>query len=219
MGSIRRTSVNNILHKQYDVLPFEGAWREAFDRPEKTGVWFVYGRPANGKSFFCKQLTYELARLGRKTAYFSIEEGDTLPFQKSIRRAGWMEVQRHIVVETGFVPFGEMAGWLKKNERVKAVVIDTVQRWDLKPGDLPALLEMFRRRLLIVVSHVKDNNLPDGKVADNLLKAADMKVWVEGYRAHSKGRLYGEKGWYDIWPEHAAAYWAENIINKAERYG
>jgi len=30
---------------------------------------------------------------------------------------------------------------------------------------------------------------------------------VEGYRAFSKGRTFGELGYYTIWPERAEAYW------------
>jgi len=36
---------------------------------------------------------------------------------------------------------------------------------------------------------------------------ADLKIWVEGYRAFSKGRTFGELGYYTIWPERAEAYW------------
>jgi hypothetical protein len=36
---------------------------------------------------------------------------------------------------------------------------------------------------------------------------ATLKIWVEGYRAFSKGRFIGSTGQYDVWAEGAERYW------------
>jgi hypothetical protein len=74
------------------------------------------------------------------------------------------------------------------------IFIDSIQRWDLKKSDLASFREQFRNKLVIPISHVKDNGLPDGSVANELLRDASMKIWVEGFRAISRGRLFGEVG-------------------------
>lgn len=36
---------------------------------------------------------------------------------------------------------------------------------------------------------------------------ADMKVYIESYRAFSRGRYIGPRGYFDIWPEGARKCW------------
>ena len=38
---------------------------------------------------------------------------------------------------------------------------------------------------------------------------ASQKVYVEGYRAFSKGRFNGPKMQIDVWPEEAEKYWGD----------
>ena len=51
--------------------------------------------------------------------------------------------------------------------------------------------------------------LPTGRSGKSVMFDASLKIYVEGYRAFSKGRFIGPKGYYDIWPEEAARYWGE----------
>ena len=53
---------------------------------------------------------------------------------------------------------------------------------------------------------VENNEAGIGILKNN----ATLKVWVEGYRAFSKGRFIGRTGKYDIWPERAEGYWEGN---------
>lgn len=55
-------------------IPFEGKWRDAFDLPERKGVWLIWGNSANGKTTFAMQLCKYLCQFGR-VAYNSMEEG------------------------------------------------------------------------------------------------------------------------------------------------
>jgi hypothetical protein len=38
---------------------------------------------------------------------------------------------------------------------------------------------------------------------------ACLKIYVEKFRAFSKGRFIGEKGYYNIWKEEAEKHWGE----------
>lgn len=205
--AIKVTSVYNLLKKRFDKIPFEGAWLEAFDQPEKRGTWFVSGRSTNGKSSFCLQLVKELARLGLKSLYFAFEEGNTLTFQNSVKRINWADYASNIQVVEEFAPFEEVLKDLQKR-RVNVVVFDTIQRWNMATMQEYLLLkEKCPNILFIFISHVKDNGMPDGRVANVIAQDADLKIWIEGFRAISKGRLYGSVGHYTIWPEKAAEYW------------
>lgn len=59
----RALNVRDILNKKYDVFPFEGKWKDAFDTPEVRGCWFVWGNSGNGKTSFVMQLCKELASM------------------------------------------------------------------------------------------------------------------------------------------------------------
>ena len=64
-GMKRALNVRDILNKKYDVFPFEGKWKDAFDTPEVRGCWFVWGNSGNGKTSFVMQLCKELCKYDR----------------------------------------------------------------------------------------------------------------------------------------------------------
>ena len=90
-GMRRALNVRDILNKKYDVFPFEGKWKDAFDTPEVRGCWFVWGNSGNGKTSFVMQLCKELCKYDR-VAFNSLEEGTSLTVQNNLRRFGMAEV-------------------------------------------------------------------------------------------------------------------------------
>ena len=48
--------VREMLNMKYDTFPFEGKWRDAFDNPERKGVWLIWGNSSNGKTSFAMKL-------------------------------------------------------------------------------------------------------------------------------------------------------------------
>ena len=126
--------VREVLNMKFDTLPFEGDWFEAFNTPERRGVWFIWGNTGNGKTSFVMQLCKYLCRFGR-VAYDS---------------------------------------------------------------------------LLIFISHAT-GRLPTGRSAKSVMFDASLKIYVEGYRAFSKGRFIGPRGHFDIWSEKSRLYWGEEI--------
>ncbi|GAB6394627.1 MAG: ATP-binding protein [Bacteroidales bacterium] len=209
---IKKTlSVRNVLQQKYQTVAFTGAWRDAFGRPERRGVWVIFGRTGQGKSMFCMQLVRAFADMKLKTAYFSWEEGFGLTFQNAIRVAGWQEVSRLIVVEDKFIPFEQFAAWVNKHKRVKVFVFDSLQRWDIKKKDLMRLEATYPDRLFVFISHVKGNGQLDGAVAITAERNAFLKIYVEGFKALCKGRTSGDKGYYVIWDKGYNEYWGNNF--------
>jgi len=207
---IRAQSTYNFLNKKYDELPFAGAWYDAFDKPEPRGTWFVYGDSGNGKTSFLQQMAmYFDEELKMRVAYMSLEEAGRRSFQRSARRAGWKEKGSLIQVLPPAGP-DELDEWLEKHNQTKLVIIDTVNYWILKYGFSTTryfeLREKYPDKIFVYMSHVKGNE-PDRAIAVDIMRDADLKIFIQGFRAISKGRDIGSKGHYSIWPEREAKIW------------
>ena len=53
--------------------------------------------------------------------------------------------------------------------------------------------------------------------ATSVMYDADLKIWVEGYVAFSKGRYQGATGEYTIWEKGAYDYW--NVAGPKQKGG
>lgn len=201
---VRALSVNDLLTMKKDVLPLTGAWAEAFGEPERTGVWFIWGNSGNGKTSFAMQLCRELTRFGR-VAYDSLEEADSLSIRRAVMRAGMEETRGRFVLLPG-EGMDELSVRLKKRRSPDFVVIDSFQYTGMTYRDYIALKERHRDKLLVFISHAEGTR-PAGSAARSVMYDASLKVWVEGYRAFSKGRFFGPRREYTVWKERADAYW------------
>lgn len=192
-------SVTDICRKSYDTLPFEGAWLDAFGCPERVGTWLVWGGSGSGKSTFAVQLCRELSRFG-KVLYDSLEEGTSLTFRNKIEQLQDVERGRlQVVSETMEV----LAQRLAKRRSADFVVIDSFQYTGLDYRSYLTFKTAHTNKLLIFISHADGRN-PSGRAAKSVMYDAALKIWVEGYRAFSKGRFIGENGGvYTIWEEGA----------------
>lgn len=196
--------VREILATRYDTLDFEGEWREAFGTPERKGVWLIWGNSANGKTSFALKLCKELCRFGR-VAYDSLEEGACLSMQDAIRRENMMEVDRRFLLIDN-EDMTQLSVRLKRQKSPDFVVIDSLQYARLTYPDYIRFKELHRNKLLIFISHAKGKQ-PRGNTAESVMYDASLKIYVEGFRAFSKGRFKGPKEYYDIVPEKAIPYW------------
>lgn len=207
----RALSISEVLNQKKKVFDFEGAWFEAFGKPERSGVWFIWGNSGNGKSSFVMQLCKELCRFD-KVAYDSLEEGDSLTMQQSLIRHGMVTVGKQFAL-LNCETIEDLKIRLRKRKSYNIVVIDSFQYTMLSYRDYISLKEAFRDKLFIFISHASGRN-PRGAAAQSVMYDATLKVWVEGYIAFSKGRFIGPKGNYTIWNEGAARYWGNNNQNE-----
>lgn len=201
-------SVRQVLRAKLDEFEFEDEWREAFSRPQRQGVWFIWGNSGNGKTSFVMQLAKELCKYG-VVAYNSLEEGDGTTMQKALERYGMIEVNSRFVLIPG-ESMEELSKRLKKWKSPNYIIIDSFQYTQMTYKEYIAFKESHRDKLLIFISHA-DGKQPTGRSARSVMYDASLKIWVEGYRAFSKGRFIGNKGTFDIWPEGAAKYWREEL--------
>ena len=196
----RALSVSDVLRLKRETYAFEGAWAEAFGQPEQNGVWFVWGGSGNGKTSFVLQLCKELSRFGR-VAYDSLEEGASLTMQNAFVKMGMQDVARRVVLldREGMELLDARLG---KRKSPDIVVIDSFQYTGMTFRDYQAFKERHADKLLIFISQA-DGSKPAGRTAVSVMYDAALKIFVSGYRAISKGRYFGTKGYYTIWEERA----------------
>lgn len=200
--------VREMLSIRYKTFPFEGEWADAFGTPERRGVWLIWGNSANGKTSFAMKLCKYLCRFGR-VAYNSMEEGAGLTMRNTLERYGMMDVNRRFLLIDN-ENMEQLGIRLKRQKSPDIVVIDSFQYTQMTYRDYIRFKEAHRNKLLIFISHA-DGRLPNGRSAKSVMYDASLKIYVEGYRAFSKGRFIGSTGYYDIWPDEAGKYWGERI--------
>lgn len=197
-------SMVDLMRKNREVYAFEGALQEAFGQPEQNGVWFIWGRSGNGKTSFVLQLCKELTRYG-KVAYDSLEEGDSLTMQNALMRVGMGDVGRHFILLNESLK--ELDTRLKRRRSPDIVVVDSFQYAHIDLKQYEEFIDQHKNKLIIFVSQA-DGLRPWGRTAQSAMYSASLKIWVEGYRAISKGRYRGNLGYYTIWTEKAEEYWS-----------
>ncbi|KAA6343114.1 hypothetical protein EZS27_009180 [termite gut metagenome] len=205
-------SVKEVLRMNPPKIKLTGRWAEAFGEIAKTGTWLVWGGSGNGKSSFVMQLCKEFAKFGR-VLYVSSEEGFELSFQNSLKRHRMIEVNnRMVLLNEESLP--ELDERLNKQKSPDFVVIDSFQTYGFTFETYLAFKKEHKDKLLIFISHA-EGKLPEGKSAFRVMFNVSQKVYVEGYRAFTRGRFYGPLGHYDIWEEKAIEYHSKlNTDNK-----
>jgi hypothetical protein len=191
-----------------EVLPFEGRWAEAFGAPERTGVWLVWGNSGNGKTAFVMQLCKELCKYGR-VAYNSLEEGAGLSVQNGLIRHGITAGDRQMQLLEG-EPMEELSRRMERRKSPDFYVVDSFQYARMSYRDYILLKEAHRDKLIIFTSHA-DGHSPSGRAAKSVMYDATLKIWVEGWKAFSKGRFFGPTKEFVVWEEGATVYWDKKL--------
>lgn len=202
----RAYNVHQIRQFRPATLDFDGEWLAAIGRPERTGSWLIWGKSANGKTRFALQLARYLCKFGR-VAYDSLEEGLSLTMQHAIAEVGFSDgkAKRNFLL-LDKEPIDELAERLRKEKAPKIVIIDSLQYTGMTYTAYKALRDENPGKLLIFISHA-DGAEPKGNVANSVKFDANVKIYVEGYRAMPQSR-YGGGQPYDVWPQKSAEYWA-----------
>ncbi|GAB6977137.1 ATP-binding protein [Prevotella falsenii] len=203
-------SMVDLMRKNRQVYAFDGEWEEAFGQPEQNGVWFIWGRSGSGKTSFVLQLCKELTRYG-KVAYDSLEEGDSLTMQNALMRVGMGDVGRQFILLNESLK--ELDTRLKRRRSPDIVVVDSFQYAHVDLKQYEEFIARHQNKLIIFISQA-DGMKPLGRTAQSAMYSASLKIWVEGYRAISKGRYFGNKGYFTIWEERADKYWKKDENKK-----
>lgn len=202
----RAYSPSEILNIKKKDFAFSGEWRDAFGSPEQSGVWLIWGNSGNGKTSFVMQLCRELSRFGR-VVYNTLEEGvSSKVMQDAIKRFGLNELDGRLQFVSESTD--ELTKRLSKRRSPDFAIIDSFQNAGISYKRYLDMKAMNRGKLIVFVSRAS-GKMPMGRAAESVMYDADLKIWVEGYRAFSKGRYIGKSGFMDIWHNGAMEYWGE----------
>lgn len=200
----RATGINELLNKNIECFDFDGDFFAAFDKPEKTGSWFIWGNSGNGKTSFTIQLAKYLTRFER-VAYNSLEEGGSKTMQNAFNRVKMQDVDGKLVLLSESIDTLDKR--MSKKRSPKIVIIDSFQYARMNEKKYFSFMERHGKNKLIIFISQADGKQPRGNTAITAMYAASLKIWVEGYRAFSKGRYFGTKAFYEIWQQKANEYW------------
>lgn len=200
-------SSTDLLATKYDEINWRGKWFDNFDNPEARGVWSVSGHSGNGKTAFLLQLAKELSKKGR-VLYNSLEEGNSKTMKKAWIQHGLPDCGRKVQLIKE--DMSELAIRLEKRQSPNIIIIDSFQYTDFNFKSFLKFKSKFHNKLFIF-NHQMDGNKIMDKVGIRVNFDADLKIWVEGFKAFSKGRYFGEC-WEDgltIWEKGAEKYWGK----------
>jgi hypothetical protein len=206
----RALTINNVLDEKHEIMHLSGPWHEAFGEVERTGVWFIWGASGSGKSSFAMQLCEELCNHG-KVLYNSLEEGTGITFQERIKRLNTQNMLRRFGVVCEDMK--DVCTRLKKRRSADFVIVDSYQYTGMTYPEYVKMKENHTDKLFIFISHAEGRR-PSGRSAKSVMFDANLKIWVEGFKAHSNGRFIGSNGGiYTIWEEGAWKFWGERTID------
>lgn len=187
--------VTDFYDKKFSELNFTGAWLDSFGTPERNFKALVYGGSGNGKTEFMVMLGKYLATF-TKVYYNSHEQKHSKSLQMAVIRNNLKEVAGKIIFADG-EPFDEMVSRLKKRNSPGAIILDSLQYMNLTANQYKQLVQMFPRKIIIVVSWEQANK-PQGSHAEAILYMVDVKIRVKNFRAEFRSRFGGNKD-FIIW--------------------
>jgi predicted ATP-dependent serine protease len=203
----RAVSVAKLLERKLEVYEFDGIWGQVIGNPERNGIWLIYGREKNGKTWFALKLAEYLSALS-KVLYISAEEGTGPNFQSSCIRAN-LDYKNRDLQFTEYIPIAELEMVLKRRYSPRVVIIDNTSVYgsELKSADIVRLMRN-ERVLFIILAHEKRNQ-PDGATAVMAKKLAKVILRVEGLTADVSGRVPG--GQITIDENRSLIYWGAPV--------
>lgn len=210
---IRAYNPREVSQKKYEVIKWNGQWRESFGRPAMNETWFISGASAQGKSSFVMQLAKKFCEYG-KTLYVSAEEGIRQSFQRRLEMFEMNSVGRKLsIIEDPDINL--LKERLSKPKSPRFIIIDSFQMANWTYQDAMELIEKFNKKSFIFISQ-EYKSRPIGADAVRLRYAAGVKIRVSGFMALCSGR---EKetaggGGFVVWDEGAIRYGNKIAVEK-----
>lgn len=210
---IRAYNPREVSQKKYEVIKWNGQWRESFGRPAMNETWFISGASAQGKSSFVMQLAKKLCEYG-KVLYVSAEEGIRQSFQRRLKMFEMNSVGRKLsIIEDPDINL--LKERLSKPKSPRFIIIDSFQMANWTYQDAMELIETFNKKSFIFISQ-EYKSRPMGADAVRLRYAAGVKIRVSGFMALCSGR---EKetaggGGFVVWDEGAIRYGNKIAVDK-----
>lgn len=150
------------------------------------------------------QLIKYLCKFDR-VIYDSLEESTGKSLQMSLNRHGMEEVNHKLLI-LDREPMDRLSERLSRKRSPGIAIIDSFQYSGLSYQGYKDLKERHANKLLIFISHAEGMR-PEGRAAKKVEYDADVKIFIQGFRAMCKSRFMEKPGVpFLIWEEGAARY-------------
>jgi predicted ATP-dependent serine protease len=181
-GSNGIMSSRDLRDYRYDNYDFSGKWLDLVGKPAKKFHMMVYGRPKQGKSYFCFDLAQYLSNFG-KVLYIAAEEGFSATLQKKLEDMGGDNENLDFA---NFRDYETIKNALPGHD-YRFVVIDSVNYIRIEPEQIEELKANNPRMALITVQQATK----DGKFRGSQQFAHNCDIIIEVIQgvAHSTGRF------------------------------
>ena len=175
-------SSRDLRDYRYDQYEFDGKWYDLVGKPGKKFHMMVYGRPKQGKSYFCFDLAQYLSNFG-KVLYIAAEEGFSATLQKKLEDMGGDNDNLDFA---NFRDYETIKNALPGHD-YRFVVIDSVNYIKIEPEEIEQLKADNPRMALITVQQATK----DGKFRGSQQYAHNCDIIIEVIQgvAHSTGRF------------------------------
>lgn len=175
-------SSRDLRDYRYDQYDFEGKWYDLVGKPGKKFHMMVYGRPKQGKSYFCFDLAQYLSNFG-KVLYIAAEEGFSATLQKKLEDMGGDNDNLDFA---NFRDYETIKNALPGHD-YRFVVIDSVNYIRIEPEEIEELKANNPRMALITVQQATK----DGKFRGSQQYAHNCDIIIEVIQgvAHHTGRF------------------------------
>lgn len=186
----RLLTVKNLYDKTYITYAFDGIFKDVFGLPSIHGIWLIYGKDKNGKTWGVLILCEYLSRFA-KIWYISAEEGTDMEFQASAKRAK-IDVNNSKIHFSEYVSIEDIKTRLKKRNPPKVVVIDNLSMYkgELTSEGVKQLKLEHPKTHFIMVAH-EERNQPYTAAAVMAKKLAKVIIRVQGLTLLVGGRVPG----------------------------
>ena len=175
-------SSRDLKDYRYDQYDFDGKWYDLVGNPSKKFHMMVYGRPKQGKSYFCFDLAQYLSNFG-KVLYIAAEEGFSATLQKKLEDMGGDNDNLDFA---NFRDYETIKNALPGHD-YRFVIIDSVNYIRIEPEEIEELKANNPRMALITVQQATK----DGKFRGSQQYAHNCDIIIEVIQgvAHSTGRF------------------------------
>lgn len=186
----RALTLKNLYDKKFETYDFEGVFKEIFGTPSRSGLWLIYGKEKNGKTWGTL-LLFDLLTKFQRGLYVSAEEGTDMEFQASCKRAK-LDIESSNILITEYEPIEDLYKRLKSRKAPRLVVLDnlTIYNDELKASGVKKLLQDFPNTHFICVAH-EERNKPYTAAATMASKLAKVIIRVQGLQMIVGGRVPG----------------------------
>jgi len=197
--------LNQFYNKKFKRLKFTGKWFDSVGEPATAGTWFIYGPSYNGKTSFAVQLTKYLMEFGN-VGYLSLEEGESASLQEVFMLHEVPEDGKNKVRIYSDEHFTEFEQILENQKAPKFWIIDSFQYTQWSAMAYKELTKKNKDKLFILISHA-DGRKPKGDAAQSVHYHADVKIYIEGFKAFVKSRFKSDTQDFIIYDKKAEEIW------------